>query len=316
MRVSDDICTSKMASRLIGLMKTATKAGIFKNVVLRKNTFNPRIIKEEMMAITGEEETTDPTQEPPLVKTKKIPTSEEVQKLRDAAASESPRDSLLVAVLSTTGLRLKAISRMTIHQIWDRKQRCAQKSFVTIEKNSEQRVIQPCETLRRHIEAFASSPSGRNCHRYVFSEKGKSRFPPNSLTLRRRLYGLCSRAGVRPLNPHSFRAYVITMLRERGIGPDVACKFVGHKSLQTQNQYYWMEDVESLAMNAISTSDGETVRGLRRQILEAQERLNAASGRAECLRALEPTVNRSLPVGPPPLTYDDGIEAVLRKVCD
>lgn len=297
-------------------MKTATKAGIFNRVVFRRNTFNPKNISEEMISIVRGDSKCGMEGNQSPVKKKKVPTSEEVQKLRDAA-SENPRDGLLVAILSTTGLRLKAISKLTIHQIWDQRKRCAQRSFVVIEKNSEQRLIQPCDGLRMHIESFASSPSGRNCQRYVFSEKGKSRSPPSPLTVRRRLYAICTRAGVRPLNPHSFRAYVITMLRERGIRPEVACKFVGHKSLQTQNQYYWMEDVESLASNVLSTSDGDTVRGLQRQILDAQERLNAVSGRIECLKALTPSVTVQSETTEPQIAEEKSIDidSLLRNVC-
>lgn len=292
-RKTQNISQSPMAKVLVTMMKTATKVGLFPNVVMRRNLFRLPDVHAEIQTHTDPEElaTREESEVNIGARRCKPPTEDMVDRLR-AVAQTDPRKKLFLALLTTTGLRLRAISQITIHHLWDAKRNVVNDHFVVSEKNSEPRTIKPNNELREAIECFVGSAQGRSCL-YVMSHKVRARLPPNCITLRRYLEEMCHAAGIPVLNPHAFRAYLITTLRQRGVEPEVACKFIGHKTIQTQNTYYWKEDLESVTTSVLTNEDENTVRGMRRRIQDAQEQLAALRMQKERLLMLQ---------APPPST--------------
>lgn len=121
---------------------------------------------------------------------------------------------------------------------------------------------------------------------YVFAPKCRARCAPATATLRERLRGLCAAAGVPAAHPHTFRAYVATKLRERGMSEAGACRFLGHRSLGTHRRHYWREDADAIAVGVLAETDDGTLRGLQRRIREEREALAALRVRTERLELL------------------------------
>ena len=230
------VCESRMAKCLVNLVKTATRCGVFPNVVIRPATFAIRDLYDAMQGLVGAaelsalEDGTDVQQ-----RRSHVPNDDTVARLK-AVAERDPADQLLLAVLSTTGLRLRAITRLTVQHLWDAEGQQPAAAFHATEKNSERRVIVPCRELQEAIRSYMASPHAQHCV-YVFAAKHRTTRAPTKHVLARRLQRICQEASIDFINPHAFRAYLITMLRERGLPTDVACKFVGHKCQQTQDTH-------------------------------------------------------------------------------
>ncbi len=299
LRQTVDVCQSTIVKRMVELMKTATvHAGVFPNAVTRKQTFNRQALKATMLSLSGGGESMEEDGEESDNQTtggglavlqtprvRRTATEEDVERLRHVAASD-PRAQLLIALLTTTGLRAHAVATITIHHLWDRKRNRPTPQFEVIEKNSTPRIIQPCRRLREAVMVFMQSHTGRACRRFVFDRVGKGRRPLTTAGLRKWMKDLCRRAGIPYVIPHGFRAYIITHLRSLGVPAEMVCKFVGHKSDQTQNAHYWKEDVEAIARSALLQpgSDG-SVRGLMRCLHTARGRLDALRSERDCLHS-------------------------------
>ena len=296
-RKTQRISQSPMAKVLVTMMKTATKVGLFPNVVMRRSTFRLPDVYAAIQTHTDPEELAAREDSEAHVGARRCrpPSEDTVEKLREVARGD-PRKSLFLALLTTTGLRLRAITQLTIHHLWDAKRNTVNDEFVVVEKNSERRTIRPNRELREAIERFVGSKEGRSCL-YVMSQRVRARLPPNCITLRRYLEDMCRTAGVPVLNPHAFRSYLITTLRQRGVEPEVACKFIGHKTIHTQNTYYWKENLEAVTTSVLTNEDANTVRGMRRRIQDAQEQLAALKMQRErllMLRAPPPSTRMQL----------------------
>lgn len=53
--------------------------------------------------------------------------------------------------------------------------------------------------------------------------------------------------GLETVNPHEFRAYIVTLFMRHKNNLDMAAKFLGHKSASTTFKRYWKVDAEQLA---------------------------------------------------------------------
>lgn len=307
-RRTQRVCESPMARGLVNVVKRAAKCGVFPRLVLRPLTFALRDLHDAMRELVGAEALA--ALEAPGVTAERAPrnpssgapagwapSDEAVERLR-RVAERDPRDRLLVALLGTTGLRLGAVRSLTVHHLWDGRRSRPTPRFTVMEKNSQPRTVVPCRELRDAVTAYMAQPRARRWV-YVFAAPHRSLHRPARHIVADRLRRLCRAAAVPEVRPHAFRAYLVTVLRERGLPVDLACRFVGHQTREVQDRHYWREDAERVGSAALAQSDEHTFRGLRRRIEAARTELRALQDRAERRERLDQAPPPSLVAGPP-----------------
>lgn len=285
-RKTTTVTASPVAKMLVTLIKTATKAGVFPNIVARRTTFSLSDIQSELSNDADEAMQVVPSAS---CRPNRLPTEDSVRRLMDAAGKNT-QNALLLTLFVTTGLRLRAVARITVAHIWDERRREARQSFVVREKNSVDRTIVPCETLRAAIRRFVVDGNGAR-YRYAFANRATNVLPPSGGGIRKRIARLCCDAGVPFVNPHAFRAYVVTMLRRNGVDAEHVSRFVGHKLLQTQNVHYWKENADAIGADVLADNDAYTVRGLQRRINAARQALASLQARRDRMLRLSSTMS-------------------------
>jgi len=178
-------------------------------------------------------------------------TDEEIELLlAQAAAARSPQDVLLVTLLREIGLRAGAVGHLRYYDIIDTFHRPKHLCRV-MEKGRQIREFVTGPNLKRVIAAYIRWVGARKLDAdrlYVFARSGHPYKPIVGGSLQQVLTRYANAAGITQVrvHPHAFRHTIVGKLMDAGNKLEVVSKFMGHKSVQTTSQHYWLADIEKL----------------------------------------------------------------------
>jgi len=182
---------------------------------------------------------------------RRVYTDEEVELLLDSAA-DHPQDSLMITLLREVGLRAGAICNLKYGSIVDANRhpkhicRVLEKGrkireFVT-GPNLKRKIV----TYIRWVETHHKTPDLTRL--YVFSRDRTPYDPLRHTTLLSILRRHARNAHITEVtvHPHVFRHTIVGRLMDAGNNLEVVAKFMGHASVQTTAQHYWLTNIEDL----------------------------------------------------------------------
>ena len=218
---------------------------------------------------------------------RRVYTDEEVELLL-GSASDSPRDSLMITLLREVGLRAGAICNLKYGHVADAS-RHPKHICRVMEKGRKIREFVTGPNLKRKIVTYIrwveTHHGAADLDRlYVFSRESTPYDPLRHTTLLAILRRHARSAGVTEVtvHPHVFRHTIVGRLMDAGNNLEVVSKFMGHASVQTTAQHYWLTNIEDLCKtmkNPFTTSfaDEKERKAVYEEELEyVQEKLDAA----------------------------------------
>ena len=125
-----------------------------------------------------------------------------------------------------------------------------------VEKGSRRRTVIPRPPLRAALTDLVRSLPGDAA--YLFARGPTLTRAPHPRSVRRALRGLCQQAGIRPVPPHSFRAFLVNFGMHRGATLEDMAGYLNHGSAVTTGRFYWTADDALLqTVNALFDGEGE-----------------------------------------------------------
>lgn len=160
---------------------------------------------------------------------------EEIDKLEQAA--RSPRDALIVRLLSETGLRASELVGLRVKDLVQHGQRTMLKATG---KGARDRMVPVPPATFRRLRRMAVDLSQED---RLFRSRKRSRvgiYPPlNVAALQQMLNNLGEEAGMtKPVHAHAFRHAVATYLLQQGMNPLLVAQLLGHSSLRMIQMHY------------------------------------------------------------------------------
>jgi integrase len=164
---------------------------------------------------------------------------------------DDPMGSLILTLLREVGLRNGALTHMTYDQVVTRdhvpRTTCivpekakSVRQFVT-STNLQKRIIVYVHYLRKYN--LIEDPSKF----FIFNTLDHHK-PAGKGMIGRLLKNTATRAGVAiHVHPHAFRHTLVGKLMKAGNDISTVSKFMGHKSTQTTEQFYWLSNIKDLA---------------------------------------------------------------------
>lgn len=145
---------------------------------------------------------------------------------------EARRDTAMVLILATTGVRASELIGMTIDDIHFNVE-----TFRVLGKGGRERNVtllpQPAEALDRYLRARRKHPWARRTNRLWLGEKG----PLSDSGLRQMLERRSQAAGIRHVNPHLFRHTFAHMAKSRGMADEALMQIAGWNTPQMLQRY-------------------------------------------------------------------------------
>ena len=172
--------------------------------------------------------------------------------------ADSTKDKLLITVLREIGLRNSAICNLKFKDIIDinriPKHVCRVK-----EKGNKIREFVTSDKIKQYIVSYIheieemgimfDEKNKDNMSKYVFSRNKNLDTKMGSATLNNVLKRIGLKAGVTDVNiqAHTFRHTLVGKLMDAGNNIEVVSKFIGHSSVDTTMNYYWLKNITELA---------------------------------------------------------------------
>ena len=178
---------------------------------------------------------------------------EEIRLLLGAVGDDNPRDILLITILREVGLRVGALSNLVYHDIVDNHHHPKHLCRV-MEKGRQIREFVTGANLKSVIVTYVRWVETNELDTkrlYVFARDSNPYSPPCRGTIQHLLSKYAQDANITEVrvHPHAFRHTIVGKLMDAGNNLEVVSKFMGHKSVQTTSQYYWLADIEKLCEN-------------------------------------------------------------------
>lgn len=181
--------------------------------------------------------------------------SEEVDRLC-SIASGTPREALIVGLLSTTGLRRRGLLNIRITdvaQIGADRKWMSDKGGRTMEKGRKVRTFPIFPGVQPLVEAWlnTSEASGGRMvspSPYLFPSQRTDNGQMSVSCLDRLFKGICKRAGIDPskAHPHIMRHTCAHRLLEMGNTSRQIAAYIGHSSSATTEKYYLRDTTENI----------------------------------------------------------------------
>lgn len=180
--------------------------------------------------------------------TERVFSATEIDALVAAAHKRSALDEILIRLLFTTGLRIAAAASITWGQVMedgDSNHTKARRIVLVREKGNAIRTVLLCTALRDLLESR---------HGQLPQQKRRptSRvFPQRVRALRNHFYAVCRDAGQSGshCHPHTARHSVAHLLFLAKNPVAMVAKFLGHRSLETTNNYYLRLSFQEILAN-------------------------------------------------------------------
>jgi site-specific recombinase XerD len=145
---------------------------------------------------------------------------------------EARRDTAMVLLLITTGVRASELIGLTVDDIHFNVE-----TFTVLGKGGRERNVtllpQPAEALDRYIRARRKHPAAKSTNRLWLGEKG----PLTDSGLRQLLERRCKAAGIRKANPHLFRHTFAHLAKKRGMADESLMAIAGWNTSQMLQRY-------------------------------------------------------------------------------
>lgn len=208
---------------------------------------------------------------------------EEVRALL-AAGCKTFADRTLVTLLYTAAPRIAAITNIRIRDVWDDRTHTVRSRVRLLEKGSRERIFVPRKPLIDELTKWMNARIHQG-DAFLFGSacRGK-RVSTRSLSLR--LAQICKRAGVRPINPHSFRSFVVNQGVSKGLSVEHMARFMGHQDVTTTRKHYLTDtmDANILGVMAEAARTATTGDNLPDDIAQLRSQLAAAEAELAELR--------------------------------
>jgi integrase len=181
-------------------------------------------------------------------------TDEEVERMMNVV--KDVQMSLLFVIFREVALRGGCISRLKYSDIID-EYHYPRHTCKVIEKGNKVREFVTSPNLKQHILKYITWVSNNrtqmitNTGIYVFSHQPPYDTPLCTSTMRCRLKKIAFTAGVTDVNvhPHAFRHTLVGKLMSEGNSCEIVSKFMGHSSVDTTINYYWVQTIDDLTRN-------------------------------------------------------------------
>ena len=149
----------------------------------------------------------------------------------DGERFERVRDTAMILLLATTGIRSAELLGLTVTDI-----NFNVETFTVLGKGSRERVVallpRPAEAIDRYLRERRRHPLARRRALWL-GNKG----PLTASGLRQMLERRCAKAGIRPINPHLFRHTFAHEAKKRGMADDALMQIAGWRSAQMLHRY-------------------------------------------------------------------------------
>ena len=187
---------------------------------------------------------------------RRVYTDDEVDNMLKMA--ETTKDKLMITILREIGLRNSAICNLKFKDIIDinriPKHVCRVK-----EKGNKIREFVTSDKIKQYIVSYVheveqggilfDEKNKDNMVKFVFSRNKNLDVKMGSATLNNVLKRIGLKAGITNVNiqSHTFRHTLVGKLMDAGNNIEVVSKFIGHSSVDTTMNYYWLKNITELA---------------------------------------------------------------------
>ena len=224
----------------------------------------------------------------PNSNTRRTFTDEEVERMMDVV-KDDVQMSLLFVIFREVALRGGCVSRLKYSDIID-EYHYPRHTCKVVEKGNKIREFVTSPNLKQHILKYITWVSNNrtqmvtNTSIYVFSHQSPYNTPLCTSTMRGRLKKIAFTAGVTDVNvhPHAFRHTLVGKLKNEGNSCEIVSKFMGHSSVDTTVNYYWVQTIDDLTRNlknpfvSRTYTDQEIKDERDEEMIKLQRKLDAA----------------------------------------
>ena len=305
------------------VVRSAIQSGVFPAIPPARSSFTIDTIHPVMLRLAREDparwsfcETPDlrasGAAAPPAVRPRRPALTEAEAARLVTEGCRTPWERALLVLLCTVAPRVDEICHLRVDQVWDSAAARVRDRLTFVEKGSRARTVCVRAPLRAALESWLRPPAGGHgippgeTEHYLFeASEPRCGRPVTRGTVRNRLRRVCARAGVRPVNPHAFRAFVVNFGVRRGSSLQHMAGFLNHRSASTTAAYYWTDDVAERVAHLLDGADQPAPPAGTVGTMLAE--LRAVRTEIDALRATRASpdpatgVGSSEPVAPPPL---------------
>jgi len=187
---------------------------------------------------------------------RRVYTDEEVDNMVKIA--DTTKDKLMITILREIGLRNSAICNLKFKDIIDIN-RIPKHACRVKEKGNKIREFVTSDKIKQYIVSYVheveqtgilfDEKNKENMTKFVFSRNKNLDVKMGSATLNNVLKRLGLKAGITNVNiqSHTFRHTLVGKLMDAGNNIEVVSKFIGHSSVDTTMNYYWLKNITELA---------------------------------------------------------------------
>lgn len=277
--------TSGLIRNVLRLMRTSIEMDIFKNIEPSdsqqlKSGFVWQRMRDLAVQMPAEYAFVVPVdvQRPSIIGRYRDLEGRDVEKLLEYTRG-CPQDSLLIILLSTTGLRIEALSRIKVDDVWNSEKGTPKSCFVVQEKCSKNRVIYVSETLAKSVSRCIHYLQHRRKGQSVWlfaTREVQAHRPPSVRGLRRRVTMLLQRAGIPHSTVHAFRRFVVNHAMENGATIGDVSSYIGHESSSTTFTHYWTKTVNEQVNRAMDEPETSVVKRLKLELENIERAIQEA----------------------------------------
>lgn len=289
-QTSNILCSQAVRVALVPI-RSAIKSGVFHRIAPDRHLFTTTSVYETMRRLAAERpdewsfedqpstggERTEAQAIASAQATRRPISEEEVQRLiTHASAHEGPWMQALLATLVTAAPRIRELAHIRVGQVVDVATGTVHPRFHMVQKANRRRVVMIRQAMAVAIANLVKQlPHPLDPEGFLFRVSTEARRPPSVSALKQRLAALCVKAGVHPVRPHAFRAFVVNYGTRRGASLAQMAAAVGHSNAVTTGKYYWTDDVARQVAGQLEREAGVDADTLRRRLAETQERIAA-----------------------------------------
>lgn len=155
-------------------------------------------------------------------------TDEALEIMRDNCVS--PRDSALVDILASTGMRVGELVLLNRADINFEEREC-----VVLGKGNKERIVYFDARTKIHLREYLESRTDNNPALFVSLKAPYGRLTIGGVEVRLREFG--KRLGIQKVHPHKFRRTLATVAIDKGMPIEQVQKLLGHQRIDTTLQY-------------------------------------------------------------------------------
>ena len=153
------------------------------------------------------------------------------------ASCHTARQKAYALLSLTTGLRREAMALIRIDHVWDASCGVARHTFTADEKGSVKRPVSLPDNTREALAVYVRTEHSHVSPFLFYSSL--SPLVPQPQIIRTILARLCRQAGLPIMHHHQWRQYITNSIVANGGGIELACKFLGHRNMQTTFKHYY-----------------------------------------------------------------------------